>query len=95
MRKTILFGALAALIGLGAVAKANDQAANPARDTIEMTAQGTQVAANDRDGGKADRAARNNHEYVRKHDAKAEKHGEARGEDYDFDGDEGLAHKRH
>ena len=37
MRKTIVFGALAALLGLAAVAQANDQSRAGARDDSRIT----------------------------------------------------------
>ena len=62
MRKTIIFGALAALLGLAAVAQAKRSGGNPdMRDNSEMTDQATQDTANDRDGVKQDREARNEH----------------------------------
>lgn len=89
MRKTIIFGALAALLGLAAVAQANDQPQTGMKDGTQVTGQATREAANDSRGAKRDHEVRN--ERSREHEREAgQKRHEAR---EGHDADEGAEHK--
>ena len=87
MRKTIILGALAALIGFAAVAQANDRPQSGMRDGTQVTGHATRDAAKDSRDAKHDREARNEH--ARAHEA-GEKRDEAR---EGHDADEGAEHK--
>lgn len=73
MRKTIIFGALAALLGLAAVAQASDHARTGTRDGGKIAHE---VTKHDRDG-KHEREARNERAHER-HDESADERHEAR-----------------
>ena len=84
MRKTIIFGALATLLGLAAVAQANDRSQTGMRDGTQVTGQAAHEAAT---STKHDREARNEHS--REHEA-GDKRDEVR---EGHDADEGAEHK--
>lgn len=85
MRKTIILGALAALLGLAAVAQANDQPQSGMQDGTQVTRQ----AAHDSRDAKHDRDARN--ERSRHHENEAN---ENRNEAHEgHDADEGAERK--
>jgi hypothetical protein len=88
MQKTIIFGAFAALLGLAAVAQANDQKQWGLPDGTQVTSPDTSAAARDSRGGKHDREARN--ERSREHEAGERRHKTRE----DHDADEGAEHKR-
>ncbi len=79
MRKTIIFGALAALLGLAAVAQANDQPQSGMRDGTQVTRE----AANDSRDDK--RGRYEHHERSREHEAGEKRHEAHEGHDADED----------
>ena len=83
MRKTIIFGALAALIGLAAVAQANDQPGADARDDSQVTRADARV----RHASKHEHEARNED---KRHDESAEQRDGAR---EGHDADEAREHR--
>lgn len=87
MWKTIIFGALATLLGLAAVAQANDQPQTGMRAGTQVTGQATHEAASGSRDAKHNREARNEHS--REHDA-GDKRDEVR---EGHDADEGAERK--
>lgn len=91
MRKTIIFGALAALLGLVAVAQANDQPQSDLRGGIQITNRDTvqtrhEVAEDSRDA-KHDREARNEHAREQEGETGEKRHEEREGHDADDGGE--------
>lgn len=83
MRKTIIFGAIAALIGLGVVAQASDQAGADAAGGSQIKRDGAKVGP----AGKHEREARAED---KRHDESAEKRNDAR---EGHDADEAMEHR--
>ncbi len=103
MRKTIILGALAALIGLGAVAQVNAQANEPANEPAkpalqdkgvitgpdgQPAARGRGEAREDRDGERHHREARREHRHGDKHERHGDRDYAYRGHHADRDSDD-------
>lgn len=85
MRKTIIFGTLAALFGFAALAQASDRS----HAGIGDGAQVTRVAANDSQGDRQERATRNDRSRER-HDATGDKRHETHDDHHE---DEAAEHR--
>lgn len=79
MRKTIIFGALAALLGLAAVAQANDQPQSGPRDGTQVTPP---TVKDSRDTNH-DREARNEHSREHTDEADERRHEAREGDNAD------------
>jgi len=73
MRKTIIFGTLAALFGFATLAQASDHSRGDMRDGIQVT----RAEANDSRGDRHERDARHERSQER-HDKSGDKHHDAR-----------------
>ena len=81
MRKIIILGALAALVGLAAVAQANDQPQSGMPDGTQVTGQAAHKAANGSRDAKHNREARNEHSRERHHESGEKRHQAREGHD--------------
>ncbi len=87
MRKTIIFGTLAALFGFAALAQAGDRSRAETGDGTQVT----RVAANDSQGDRHERATRNDRSRER-HDDTGDKRHETHDDHHE---DEAAEHRDH